>query len=411
MVKLYTRCYLIRKKKSIIALVLGSILIIYYAFFQRTSNCSYLCPYKSIESLNLLTFDDSHMVENYPEFICPQNFRNLADWVYGWPYDVFEEHLEVTTTKGHYIKSCLPTNSIIYVKADHLGEFFHKVYPQLVNKFILISGQSDVSSPGPYLSYLERYDSKIVHWFGQNSEIHSSENNKFTPIPIGINCYLMANALRLVQRLQHAPVINIKPNYSSIYHVNQTLLINFKQSTDPTGIRSHVWSILCNNSVTSKFTLCIDKPDGVNISILPTIYARNRRYPLWLSPRGNGLDCHRTWEALYLNVIPIVWNSTLNSLYTNLPIIVINNEREINEEFLRIKLKEITALKAKTQSIYDLEKLQFSYWRRLILNKSRHSSMQTIRNNQCWRAKTTINSGPLQLTLNYLYTNFFSKFL
>jgi len=33
-----------------------------------------------------------------------------------------------------------------------------------------------------------------------------------------------------------------------------------------------------------------------------------------LSPRGNGLDAHRTWEALLLGVIPIVRSSALNRM-------------------------------------------------------------------------------------------------
>jgi hypothetical protein len=104
---------------------------------------------------------------------------------------MFDEQLEITTTGGHHIKPCLATRSIIFVKTDYLDEFFGKVYPYLSNKFVLITGQSDASSPGRYLSYLENDDSKIVHWFGQNSEIYSSKNNKFTHIPIGKNIELI----------------------------------------------------------------------------------------------------------------------------------------------------------------------------------------------------------------------------
>jgi len=133
----------------------------------------------------------------------------------------------------------------------------------------------------------------------------------------------------------------------------------------------------------------MEKSDGVNISALPTIYARNRQYPFWLSPRGNGLDCHRTWEALYLDVIPIVWNSTLNSLYIDLPVIILDERSEITEQFLRAKLKEIATNKVKNPTVYRFEKLRFSFWRRLVLSKSRHSITTTKRENQCWRAKTT----------------------
>lgn len=41
-----------------------------------------------------------------------------------------------------------------------------------------------------------------------------------------------------------------------------------------------------------------------------------------LSPQGNGLDCHRTWEALYLGSVPVVLQGTLDpSLVSSLPIL------------------------------------------------------------------------------------------
>jgi len=167
------------------------------------------------------------------------------------------------------------------------------------------------------------------------------------------------------------------------------LLLNIQQMTDPTGFRSRIWELLCNHNFTSTFIVCIDKPGGVDISALPTIYARNRQYSFWLSPRGNGLDCHRTWEALYLDVIPIVWNSTLNSLYVDLPVIILDELSEITEQFLRIKRREIATNKVKNSTVYRFEKLRFSFWRRLVLSKSRHSITSRNRENRCWRAKTT----------------------
>lgn len=167
------------------------------------------------------------------------------------------------------------------------------------------------------------------------------------------------------------------------------LLLNFQVATDPTGTRSKLWATLCKNTSNQKFVACFTKPHGVDISVLSTIYNRNRHYPLWLSPRGNGFDCHRTWESLYLNTIPIVWNSTLNPLYLDLPIIVINDWNEITEEYLLAKLKEITQNKMATPSPYRFEKLKFKFWKDQILNKSRHSITKNTRNDLCWCAKST----------------------
>ncbi|CAF0737719.1 unnamed protein product [Adineta steineri] len=378
--------------------------MIYQLFLKKSIDCSQLCPYESILTNNRLIFDKTHSIEHYSEFVCPQNFRNLADWVYGWPDNVFEEKIEVTTSE-HIIAPCLPSGSIIFVKPDDSEKFFHDIYPYLINKFVLITAQGDASSPNKFLSYLHDTDSKIIHWFGQNTDIDSQQTNKFTSIPIGINCYEMANGIRYIHQQnsnntlpslfggtdepsQYSHLLDITYNVLNGYSSKRLLLINFQKMTDPTGLRSQLWKVFCRRRFTSAFVECIDKPNGVNISSLPSIYIRNRQYPFWLSPRGNGLDCHRTWEALYLDTIPIVWNMTLNPLFVDLPVIVINNYNELTEQFLRTKLNEIAKNKVKNPSFYRFEKLRFSYWRRMILSKSRYSTTTTRRQNQCWRAKT-----------------------
>jgi hypothetical protein len=172
--------------------------------------------------------------------------------------------------------------------------------------------------------------------------------------------------------------------------LDKIVLINFSPDTDPSGLRMQLWKEICQNK-TNSFVICYDKPEGVNISSLPTIYRRNRQYPLWISPRGGGLDCHRTWEALYLDIIPIVWHSTLDSIYTNLPIIVISDWSDINEQFLRSKLHEIALKKLQQPPVYQYEKLRNAYWREMIIKMSRYASNPThARKNQCWRAKTTL---------------------
>jgi len=49
-------------------------------------------------------------------------------------------------------------------------------------------------------------------------------------------------------------------------------------------------------------------------------------YTFVLSPRGVGIDCHRTWEAIYLNSIPVVETDyRLNPMYEGLPIVIVEN--------------------------------------------------------------------------------------
>ena len=167
------------------------------------------------------------------------------------------------------------------------------------------------------------------------------------------------------------------------------VLINFSPETDGTGLRGRIVKEMCSDENKQKypFVQCFTKKYGVQIKDLPKLYERNRQYPFWLSPRGNGLDCHRTWEALYLDIIPIVWNNSLTVLYENLPVLIINGIEELNEKFLYKKLEEIS--KKKISQSYQYEKIRNAYWRRLILDKSRHKHKTNVleRENQCWRAE------------------------
>ena len=48
-----------------------------------------------------------------------------------------------------------------------------------------------------------------------------------------------------------------------------------------------------------------------------------------LSPPGNGPDCHRTWESLYLGAVPIVHESAWPFKEFNLPVAQVNDWNEI----------------------------------------------------------------------------------
>jgi hypothetical protein len=85
------------------------------------------------------------------------------------------------------------------------------------------------------------------------------------------------------------------------------------------------------------------------------------------SPPGVGIDCYRTWEALYLGSIPIVINSSMNSIYENLPVLIVNNYEEITLELLKNVYDNMT------KQTYDYRRLYKGYWQREI-NYYRNSS-------------------------------------
>ena len=78
------------------------------------------------------------------------------------------------------------------------------------------------------------------------------------------------------------------------------------------------------------------------------------------SPRGNGLDTIRTWEALMLGCIVIVrripGECVLEELYQDLPVVIIDRWSDLTRDFLSRILSEYA------QRTFRYEKLGTSYW-------------------------------------------------
>lgn len=49
------------------------------------------------------------------------------------------------------------------------------------------------------------------------------------------------------------------------------------------------------------------------------------QYKFCLSPPGNGIDCHRHWEALMVGTIPIILRSPLDQVFDDLPVLLVDN--------------------------------------------------------------------------------------
>lgn len=203
----------------------------------------------------------------------------------------------------------------------------------------------------------------IKHWFTWNK---AYAHNKVTCLPIGLNYDRQQTVLAkyLMQK-------TLTPR-------EERKLLCFNCSLYTNNVRGSLldkmlkeWKNFCDIVELIPFMHEYYQPshtDGIlKIDVThPQCYDLITKYKFILSPPGSGLDCHRTWEALYLNIVPIVLSSSINELYTDLPILVVNSWNEINEAFLNEKYKEI-CLK-KERNAYKMEKLDLTYWLNLIKN-------------------------------------------
>ena len=168
------------------------------------------------------------------------------------------------------------------------------------------------------------------------------EKNNVTQVPIGLENYY----------------ININGNFKNITtspeKKYQKILVNFNTYTN----RKFRGPLL---------KACLDYPDKFDYHLKfnsKKYFSELSKYRFVLSPPGNGLDCHRTWEAIYSKTIPIVFNSTLSSGFNDLPILVIEDIEEITKLTLQDLSNIYSNLITKSSEI-----AYFEYWKKLIFEK------------------------------------------
>lgn len=67
------------------------------------------------------------------------------------------------------------------------------------------------------------------------------------------------------------------------------------------------------------------------------IWRRYAQYPFVVSAAGHGLDCYRTWELLYLGCIVITRSSPLDPLFTGLPVVIVEDWKEVRDKSNLVK--------------------------------------------------------------------------
>ena len=88
-------------------------------------------------------------------------------------------------------------------------------------------------------------------------------------------------------------------------------------------------------------------------------------YAFVLSPFGNGMDCHRTWEALLCGCIPIVRSSVFNELFDGLPVLIVDKWDDVS---LHLLVDTIAQFKEKLdKNEFNYDKLRLSYYTKMMM--------------------------------------------
>lgn len=321
-----------------------------YACFIKENRCiivdnqlSTLYAYEAIDEADLFMVDISFNTfeafyaratigrnSSFP-FISGDTFRAMAD-------HIFDETTNISQWRYHV--STIGRGDTVFLsgETEMMKLFFENpTFGQIRRPFILITHNSDASAPTNVFKWVLDED-KIVAWFASNPDY---AHKKLFPIPIG-----MANT-----RWPHGNVNNFKRAFyqdRKPFHKRTTLLyVNFKvENNRKSRSKALKWALSLRNVAPTQATS-------------HEIYLRelgNAKFVL--SPPGNGLDCHRTWEAILMGAVPIVLRSPLDSLFSNIPVLIVDDWSYLTQEYLE-SLHYNTVLN---------ERLFARYWYRRLKN-------------------------------------------
>lgn len=182
----------------------------------------------------------------------------------------------------------------------HDLEYFYNKFKDIYNKNI-ISHNSDHEINDIFFEYLDKVNIQI----SQNCLIN---HKKLISLPIGIENR---------QHFNHDIFHKIRKNIDIKKEKN--IYFNF-------SIHTHFSRIECYNKLINKIEYNCDKSKE-------EYFIELKKHKFAICPRGNGLDTHRLWECLYLDVIPIMLKKDFINI-DNLPIILLDNWDDLNEESL-----------------------------------------------------------------------------
>lgn len=239
-------------------------------------------------------------------------------------------------------------------------QFFTTIIQNFTHKIILITLETD------FFEMEEKYLNHhlLSHWFTWNKQY---EHPKLTCIPIGLN------ADRHLESLQTYISEKILVERDKLFAVNLSTDTNPARQALVDLVQTD-WSEFCTFidnipffSIRMQFSY-IERQIRICVTD-PECYKQMVEFKFILSPPGAGLDCHRTWEALYLGTIPIVLSSSIDDLFTDLPVIIVPSWDVITQEFLEEKYNEIQSNWVDKK--YNVNKLYFEYWKNMIERKMR----------------------------------------
>jgi hypothetical protein len=239
--------------------------------------------------------------------------------------------------------------------------------------YVIISCMDDMTFPyevvGSFFYSLAGLGSPhLLHrWFAINCHhrLLSVPANKITPIPYGVDYWTLSRRVSW----SNTPMASAPAQDRHLSQLSSTTLHFTKRPLNDRVFINFQFNLDGNGGSERKLAFHSIPSDVMSIQESPC-----NRYDTWgaysqhafvASPRGNGIDTIRTWEALMLGCIVIVRRITptpipIEELYADLPVVIIDRWSDLTRDFLAKILSEFAERAANNEFRY--EKLSMKYW-------------------------------------------------
>jgi hypothetical protein len=240
----------------------------------------------------------------------------------------------------------LRRGTVVFVNTMHVERFIAEVLPKMQGEFVLVTARENNSTANFDADTLLG-SGKILHWFIENFELSQRhlETGLITLLPLGLNYHKLdpqsqnqsrdmglpsgpGNQQLTMKAIceQIAPIRERPLKIYSNFHLNMDIFLRHHHAQKRHIARGEAQRAL------SKMDFMIWEPRQAPRN---DVWLRHREAVFEASPRGNSIDCHRAWEALFLRSIPIVKTSSLDPMYEGLPVVIVKEWDEITLEAMQ----------------------------------------------------------------------------
>lgn len=294
------------------------------------------------------------------EIDIPYKLMTLSNFPYCIPYFKFPQMCSMESSNADV---CIRVNYVLYSK--HLLAWYTKnpciVHPKLVplpigpkwqHESFLFFGE-DVTNTSTFLLQIGLSPYAYFKNMTDDVYLHYQRNVQLTYL----KQHQKDSGEGLAAGQQHA--VEIRPPWFA--GKDKLLYVNFNEDTTATpfyGYHQHKRKDLLIMLQAQGFEI------QSNTSFQEYMFSISQ-YQFCVAPPGLGIDTHRTWEALMMGTIPIVLTSPLDSLYDDLPVLIVQDYSLITEKILREVYQVIH-----NQDNLNFAKLYMDYWRDVIQSAS-----------------------------------------